>query len=52
MWSMALGIGVIFLPGLFGILIVCSRMNDPASHGEEDVVPVPGDVSPAGVPTR
>jgi hypothetical protein len=29
MWPIALGIGLLLL-GLFGAVIVCSRMNDPA----------------------
>jgi hypothetical protein len=29
MWPIAFGIGLLLL-GLFGAMIVCSRMNDPA----------------------
>jgi hypothetical protein len=32
-WLIALGIGLLLL-GLFGAVIVCSRMNDPVPPGE------------------
>ena len=46
MWPIALGIGIALLLGLFGTLIVCSGMNDPAPLGEGDAAPVRGDPSP------
>lgn len=32
MWLIALGIGLLLL-GLFGTVVVCSRMNDPVPRG-------------------
>lgn len=52
MWPTELGIGIAFLLSLFGTVIVCARMNDPAPLDEEEAAPVLGDQSPAEVPTR